>query len=159
MKTLIINLPIDSYSVKSNILSRTGEIFVQADEDYYFPSKNWTDFGSTIIFWWAEAVAKLLSEKESRVKCDFMDGSYRFDIEKTNSTDIWHVYFIKETSDEKEVIEQEFDIKAKQFADEILKKTEIIQNKLKSIQNNEGLQRVKSFRNELRLLRDDYFGV
>jgi hypothetical protein len=155
MKELIINLPIESYSVKNNVISETGEIFVQVDS-CFFPSKNWTDFGRIIIFWWAQSIIKLLSEKEIRVKCDFMDGSYRFDIEKTDSSDTWHIYFIKETSDSEE-IELEFDTNSKQFTDEVLKKMELIQNKLRIIQNNDGFQRVKKFRGEYIRLRDEYF--
>jgi hypothetical protein len=155
MKELLINLPIESYSVKGNVISETGEIFVQVD-DCFFPSKNWTDFGRVIIFWWAQSITKLLSGNEIRVKCDFMDGSYRFDIEKTDSSDIWHIYFIKETPDSED-IELEFDTNAKQFTDEVLTKIETIQDKLKILQNDDGVQRVKNFRDEYIRLKEEYF--
>lgn len=71
-----------------------GEIYVQLD-NYNFPEKGWTDFGFNIIFWWLESFIKIHSGELKLVQCDFMDGSYRFDVKRINNL-VWNIEFIAE---------------------------------------------------------------
>ena len=63
-------------------------------DDYAFPEKEWTDFGRTIIPWWLDAVRRIYLS-ETALVCSFMDGPYRFLIEKKDSS-IWSVKFLEE---------------------------------------------------------------
>jgi hypothetical protein len=74
-----ININIASYIKESKKIDDFGDIHIKLDE-YCFPSEGWTDFGSDIIYWWMESIIELLSEKEQKVACSFMDGNYRFDL-------------------------------------------------------------------------------
>jgi hypothetical protein len=153
MNTFTINLPLNSYLIEDNNVNQFGEISVQIAE-FVFPSKDWTDFGAVILFWWLHEISDLMSEKDvKRIQCKFMDGNFRFDVEETDSINIWKVYFIREKSNDDE-IEQEANIDAERFTDELLGKIEMIKELGNLTQNIEGVERIekliKSFKHQKR---------
>ena len=93
-----INISQESFKKRDG---RFGNISVRIG-DYNFPSENWTDFGTDIIYWWMEAITNLITETDRTVQCKFMDGNYRFDVQSTNDKKIWKVSFIKEYADSEE---------------------------------------------------------
>jgi hypothetical protein len=153
MNTFTINFPLNSYLIETKKVNQFGEIFVQVGE-FAFPSKNWTDFGAVILFWWLHEISDLMSEKDvRRIQCKFMDGNFRFDVEETDSINIWKVYFIREKSNDDE-IEQEANIDAERFTDELLDKIEMIKELGNLTKNIEGVERIekliKSFKHQKR---------
>ncbi len=125
MKRFAIKNYFETY--KPTLSNEIGKIYVQLD-DYSFPDDEWTDFGQTIVFWWLESFYKLLSNEEKKVKCQFMDGNYRFDIEAISS-EVWQISFVKEGS--KNVVLNKGEVFAKQATEVLLEVAEGIQNKLK----------------------------
>lgn len=110
-----------------------GDIYIEL-ENFAFPDSGWTDFGIDIIYWWMEAFMKLHAKVERRVKCSFMDGNFRFDVEITDKPEIWRIYLIKEYSDS-EVVEDNGEINAEQATTTLLQ----IANTLTDVINkNEG---------------------
>ncbi len=101
LKTFTANINIDSYIWENGKIDRFGDIHIKLD-DYCFPSEVWTDFGSDIIYWWMESIIELLSEKEQKVACIFMDGNYRFDL-AVNDSESLSVQCIREVSKGEEV--------------------------------------------------------
>lgn len=101
MKKFTIHVDSDSYIWENGKVDDFGKIYIQLN-DYSFPDENWTDFGRTIVAWWMQSFRKLLNEEETKVKCDFMDGSYRFDITVINPKS-WKFEFIKERAESEEI--------------------------------------------------------
>lgn len=96
-----INIKIASYTRESEKVDDFGDIHIKLD-DYCFPSEVWTDFGSDIIYWWMESIIELLSKKEQKVACSFMDGNYRFDLIAQDSK-LWKIECIRENAESEEV--------------------------------------------------------
>jgi hypothetical protein len=96
-----ININIASYTRESKKIDDFGDIHIKLD-DYCFPSEVWTDFGSDIIYWWMESIIDLLSGKEQKVACSFMDGNYRFDLTAQDSN-LWKIECIRENTESEEV--------------------------------------------------------
>lgn len=79
---------------ETTIDSVIGVIYVQAD-NYAFPDDSWADFGVTILGWWLSEVSSLTLETRRSCSCKFMDGNFRFDIERV-SNDKWRLTFVEE---------------------------------------------------------------
>lgn len=98
MNQLSLHISPESYEQDG----RFGKIYIQLD-DYAFPGKGWTDFGSDLIYWWMESLIKLLTKTEKKVRCSFMDGNYRFDLEISNDKKFWKIFLIREYADSEEI--------------------------------------------------------
>ena len=94
MKLLTFHLTPSSFVARNGKIKEIGEVYIQLD-DYAFPDKEWNDFAFNIIYWWMESFAKLFMNETEKIKCSFMDGNYRFEVEKVTSQ-IWNVQFIAE---------------------------------------------------------------
>ncbi len=97
--TFSIVTSLESYKSAS---SELGIIYVKFNDEP-FPNDEWTDFGFTIIPWWTQEIKKLVDRSETSVSCEFMDGSYRYDVAKVNPQ-IWKMSFIKEYADSEKII-------------------------------------------------------
>ena len=117
MEKFAIHIDSDSYIGENGKVDDFGKIYIQLN-DYDFPDKNWTDFGRTIVGWWMQAFRKLLNKEETKVECDFMDGSYRFNVTAVDSK-IWKFEFIKEKADGEEIW-QEGEVDADQATENLL---------------------------------------
>lgn len=104
MKNFTIHIDSDSYVWKNGKVDDFGKIYVQLDE-YDFPHKSWTDFGRTIVGWWMQSFSSLLNKEKNKVECDFMDGSYRFDITALDSKK-WKFEFVKEKAESEEILHE-----------------------------------------------------
>ena len=140
----------ESY-IKSGKVDDFGKIHIEIG-DYAFPDKEWTDFGRIIVFWWLDAFIKLLSGERKKVECKFMDGSYRFDVETTNSPQVWRISLIREWADSEETCEQS-EIDVKQATDEFLP----IVTQIKDWDANAGrmkyVENIESFMKKFFILR------
>lgn len=119
----------DSFIDENDELGRFGDIYVKIN-DYNFPSEVWTDFGRDIVYWWMESFIELLSNKEKRVSCGFMDGNYRFDL-ISETVDLWKVQCIRESSDSEEIW-NESTIDVKQAVNSLIKIAEEFKNLLET---------------------------
>ena len=131
MDAFTIHLPLESY-IHDGKIDDFGKVHLQLGE-YVFPDKEWTDFGLIIIHSWMDAFLNLLSKKEKKVECDFMDGNYRFDVEVTGSPKVWRIYLIREWTDSEEVKNQG-EIAVKQATDELLR----VVGEIKDMDRNAG---------------------
>lgn len=148
MNQFTIYLPVEEYNS-----SDFGTFYVQSG-DYYFPSKVWTDFGVKVVFDWMNKLSESFSNQEDKIGCKFMDGNYRFDLEKNDSSDIVKISFIKERGNSDEIeYEEEFD--SKQFLEEILKSVRLIQNICQKDENYKAVERMEdSIQNYLKALEN-----
>lgn len=136
MNQFIIHLPTAAY-----VSDDFGEFCVQLGE-YYFPSKAWTDFGERVIFNWADELNKLLTGESKKVRCKFMDGNYRLDVETANSKETLNIEFIRDARDIDDVKHQE-NVNLEQFFQEILRVIKTIQEECKKNNNFEAVDRIQ----------------
>jgi hypothetical protein len=115
MEKLDIQISLESFN------NGFGEIYIKFS-DYIFPGNKWTDFSENLLTWWTEEFAKLLTKKETKAKCGFMDGPVRFDIEVL-SGDIWQIQCIREYADSEEC-EYKTEIEALQATESLLQAVE-----------------------------------
>ncbi len=95
-----VHLPLETYISRNSEVKTIGDVYIELD-GYFFPEKNWYDFGENLLSWWTEEFTKLLNGEEAKVKCGFMDGPFRFDIEIQNNK-TWKIQCIKEYSSSEE---------------------------------------------------------
>ena len=149
MNQFIIHLPLEDYTS-----SDFGKLSVQIN-DYYFPSKVWTDFGQTVVFGWMDQLAKFFFNQRNKVSCKFMDGNYRLDVETTDSNEMFNILFIKEKRDSDEVEHQE-NVNSEQFLEEILKAVKSIQDECKKNDNHEAVERIEISIQKFLAARDNF---
>ena len=146
MKKFKIHIDADSYIWENGKIDDFGKIYIQLDE-YDFPDLNWTDFGRTIIGWWINAFYQLETGEKSYVQCDFMDGSYRFDVSIIDSEN-WSFKFIEEKADSEEIWEEGI-CRADQAIENLLQAAEIIVR----LYNTEGnVKATKNYEELMKLL-------
>lgn len=114
---------------KDTATSELGTIYVKFNDEP-FPNDEWTDFGFTIIPWWTQEVKKLTDRSETIVSCEFIDGSYRFDIAQVNSR-TWKLSFIKEYADSEKIIFSG-EVKPKLVLDSLLSTTNLMLQHIKA---------------------------
>lgn len=131
-----IKINLNSYIWKNGKIDRFGDIHIKLN-DYSFPSKDWNDFGSDIIYWWMEAFLKLLNKEEEIVQCAFMDGNYRFDVSLVNSQ-MWKISCIKENSDS-ERVRHESNINSHQTIEAVVNAAKQFQNLIERSTENESI--------------------
>lgn len=124
--------------------SEFGNIYVQLD-DYAFPGKGWTDFGTQIVFWWMQEFIKLFSGEEKKIRCSFMDGNYRFDVEATDSPQKWNIYFVKEHAESDQFLHQG-QVDSKQATEELLKAVSDVQQRFRDKNNFAAVSRVEELK-------------
>jgi len=120
-------------SYKNTASSELGIIYVKFNDEP-FPNNEWTDFGFTIIPWWTQEVKKLVDGSETSVSCEFMDGSYRYDISKVNSQ-VWKMSFIKEYADSENVLFTGR-IKPKSVLDSLLHITNLMLQHIRTVKSD-----------------------
>lgn len=129
--TFSIVTTLDSY--KNTASSELGIIYVKFNDEA-FPNDEWTDFGFTIVPWWTQEIKKVVEGSETFVSCEFMDGSYRYDISKVNSQ-AWKMSFIKEYADSEKVLFTG-EIKPKIVLDALLHTTNLMLQHIKSTKSD-----------------------
>lgn len=115
----------DSYIWKNGKIDRFGDICIKLS-NYYFPSKQWNDFGSDIVYWWMQSFLKLLDETDKEVKCSFMDGNYRFDVSVLN-LELWRIKCIRESAGNDEIW-HETNVDVRQAVTSVIKTAEVFQS-------------------------------
>lgn len=149
MNQFVIHLPVENY-----ISTDFGELYVQLG-DYYFPDKVWTDFGETVVFGWKSQLTKLFSKQSGKIRCKFMDGNFRFDVETTNSKELLNLLFIREKRDSDETEHQEM-VYTEQFFQEILRVNTAIQEECKKNGNYEAVNRIEIKNKEFQSAKDSF---
>lgn len=129
MKTFTIHTNLDSYET-----TEIGEIYVQLDS-YSFPEVGWTDFGFNIVFWWLDEFIKLHSMESEKVQCEFMDGSYRFDIKRINDL-IWEIEFIAER--ENDEVREKGEVDGYEATQNLIEISEMLKRKYMIIGNTKA---------------------
>ena len=118
-----------------------GEIYVRFG-DYFFPGNKWTDFSENLLSWWAEEFTKLLTARQSKVKCGFMDGAVRLDIEAIDEK-TWRIQCIREYANSEES-ELEYKINPIQASESLLKAISLMLN----LFHDKGDRKAFNFLNE-----------
>lgn len=89
-----VHLPLETYISEEGGVKTTGDIYIELD-GYFFPEKDWYDFGENLLSWWTEEFIELADREETKIECGFMDGPFRFIIEiKSDKT--WQIRCIRE---------------------------------------------------------------
>ena len=153
MKEFKIHNFLDTYEPRSS--SEFGRIYVELG-DYAFPGKGWTDFGTQIVFWWMQAFIKLLSEEEKKIRCNFMDGNYRFDVEATDSPQKLCIYFVKERADSDELLHQG-EVDLQQITEELLQAVSLVQKRFEEKNNFPAVNRVEQLKDDFLRKREISF--
>ena len=122
MKLLTFHLSQDSFVATNGKIKEIGETYIQLD-DYTFPDKEWTDFAFNIIYWWMESFTKLFTNEAKKIQCNFMDGNYRFDVEKI-TLKVWNVKFIAERAVDE--VWQSGEVDSKQATEAIVQSAYVI---------------------------------
>jgi hypothetical protein len=123
-----VRLPLETYISEDGRVKTIGDIYIELD-GYFFPEKNWYDFGENLLSWWTEEFTKLLNREETKVECGFMDGPVRFDL-KFLKNNIWLIRCIREYS-ESEECEYEAEIDSMQASKALLEAIDKMLNFLK----------------------------
>lgn len=89
----MFEIVLENLVIRKNRLSCDvfGTVFVRS-EDFCFPNKNWTDFASTIVFWWDNEFRKINEQGLSQCELTFMDGDYS--IEVINDHEVVNLRFL-----------------------------------------------------------------
>lgn len=135
MNQIIIHLPLSSY-----VSNDFGEFCVQL-EDYYFPSKDWTDFGKRVVFSWTDQLAELLLGRSKKVHCRFMDGNYRLDVETNGSNETLNISFIQDAK-HIDKVEHQGKVNSEQFFGEVLRVIKSIQDECRKNKNYDAVNRI-----------------
>lgn len=120
METFEIYTNLDSYGE-----TEVGEIYVRLN-DYSFPEEGWTDFGFNIVFWWLDSFIQLHLTESEKVQCDFMDGSYRFDIKRISKS-VWEVELIAER--ENDEVRQKGQVNSFEATESLIKTGKMLKDK------------------------------
>jgi hypothetical protein len=104
----------------------TGHISITIRE-ITFPENNWDDFIVTILGWWLTSTIEVISGKESKGYCYFMDGPYKFEIE-ASSKDVWKCRFLERGSLENEKCILEEFIEPQPLLDSLLDSSSVVIN-------------------------------
>ncbi len=149
MEQFKIHLPLSSY-----INNNFGQFCVQLD-DYYFPSKDWTDFGERVVFSWRDKLSEFLLEEDKKAICKFMDGNYRLDVEPTNDKNIFKISFIRDAGDLDE-IKYQGNVNSEQFLGEILRIIKSIQEECRKNDNHEAVERIETSIQKFLTAKDNF---
>lgn len=83
MKSFDIIASVNDNAIKEKLkeayptLSVTGQFYIRFGEKA-LPNAEWDDFVFIVVTWWLKDLLDLL--KKGRIRCDFMDDSYKMDL-------------------------------------------------------------------------------
>lgn len=109
-----------------------GVLFINIDESWFFPEKNWDDFILIVLEWWSDAIINVIQDTEAEFL--FMDGSFAFkSIPIKDNNKIINLIFFHKNIEVKNIIVNKFD-----FVIEVKKSINILLKNLYTIGYNKN---------------------